>query len=187
MIQTIGLAIAFSPTAESLLAEAESLVRQFHARLILIHIGDHGPTEDQQMQALIAGRGLSNDKVKVCWGKGDPATAILRACEEEKVDLLIAGALRKENLLHYYLGTIARNIMRRSTCSVLLLTEPSTEPKGFGHIVVDAEDSPGVKTSIAWACRFAKKENNSWLHVVRELQMFGLAMSSADQIGRAHV
>ena len=181
MIRTIGLAIAFSPTAGRLLAEAGSMARQFHSRLIVIHIGDHGPKEDQLMEALLASGGLTRDHVKVCWGQGDPATAILGICDSEKVDLLIAGALKKENLLHYYLGTIARNIMRKSKCSVLLLTEPSLEPKGFSHIVVDAEDSQGVETSLTWACRFGKKENNSWIHVVRELQMFGLAMSSADQ------
>ncbi len=181
MIRTIGLAIAFSPTAERMLAEAAHLSRQFHARLVLIHIGDHGPREEQLLQSLLDSRGLSKGSVTIRWDKGKPVRAILNACDQEKVDLLIAGALKKENLLHYYLGTIARHIMRRAQCSVLLLTQPSLEPEGFKNIVVDAEDRPYVRQSISLACQFGKKDNHTWIHVVRELKMYGLAMSAADQ------
>ena len=47
MIRTLGLAIAFSPTAERMLAEAVSLAVLFKARLVLIHVGDHGEKEEQ--------------------------------------------------------------------------------------------------------------------------------------------
>ncbi len=181
MIQTIGLAIAFSPTAERMMAEAAHFGRQFRARLVLIHVGDHGPKEEELMQSLLTSRGISYESVTVRWDTGDAARAILKVCETEKVDLLIAGALKKEDLLHYYLGTIARRIMRRAQCSVLLLTKPSLQPDDFKNIVVDAEESPYVHASISLACRFAKKEKNTWLHVVRELKMYGLAMSASDQ------
>lgn len=181
MIRTIGLAIAFSPTAERMLAEAIYFASQFQARLVLIHIGDHGPKEEQLIQSLLKSKGLSNKTVTVRWDKGEAAKAILRACDLEKVDLLIAGALKKEDLLHYYLGTIARHIMRRSKCSVLLLTQPALVPGAFKNIVVDAEDSPHVEESISLACDFGKKTKNAWIHVVRELKLYGLAMSASDQ------
>jgi len=181
MIRTIGLAIAFSPTAERMLAEAAQLSRQFGARLVLIHVGEHGPEEEQKLQSLLDSRGISAESVTIRWDKGDAARAILNACDRANVDLLVAGALKKENILHYYLGTIARHIMRRAKCSVLLLTQPSLEPKGFKNIVVDAEDRPQVEQSISLACQFGKKEKGTWIHVVRELKMYGLAMSAADQ------
>ncbi|HWA33447.1 MAG TPA: universal stress protein, partial [Cyclobacteriaceae bacterium] len=56
MIRTIGLAIAFSPTAERMLAEAESLARQFSARLVLIHVGKRGKEEEHQIQVLLESR-----------------------------------------------------------------------------------------------------------------------------------
>ncbi|NOT75590.1 MAG: universal stress protein [Cyclobacteriaceae bacterium] len=179
MIQTIGLAVAFSPTAERMLAEAANIARHFNARLVLIHIGEHGQKEDVLMQGLLESRKLSKDDVTIRWEKGDPARTILKACDREKVDLLIAGALKKENLFQYYLGTIARHIMRRSKCSVLLLTQPSLEPEGFKNVVVDADERPRVEDSLSLACKIGK--NGSWIHVVRELKMFGLAMSAADQ------
>ncbi|CAN5532080.1 hypothetical protein BH10BAC4_BH10BAC4_00370 [soil metagenome] len=181
MIRTVGLAIAFSPTAERMLAEAAHIAKQFKARLVLIHVGDHGQKQEELLLSLLQHQGLSKDSVAVRWEKGVAARAILNACEQEKVDLLVAGALKKEDLLHYYLGTIARHIMRRAKCSVLLLTQPSEERAGFTNIVVDAEDRLHVENSIALACQFGKKEKSTWIHVVRELKMYGLAMSASDQ------
>lgn len=181
MIRTLGLAIAFSPTVERMLAEAVVLIHRFNARLVLIHVGDHGEKEEQLLKDLLASHKLTEDNLTIRWEKGDPATAILKVCEAESVDLLVAGALKKENLFQYYLGTIARNIMRRAHCSVLLLTQPSLEPKGFSNIVVDAEDGPFVNSSIALACRLSAGNNKTWVHVVRELKLYGLAMSASDQ------
>ncbi len=181
MIRTIGLAIAFSPTAGQMLAEALHLARQFRSRLVLIHIGEHGVKEEALMQALLEDHAISKQSVTIRWDKGSAAKAIINACDSEKVDLLLAGALKKENLLHYYLGTIARHIMRRANCSVLLLTQPSSDPQGFKNIVVDAEEGPFVEDSISLASQFAAREKNAWIHVVRELKLYGLAMSASDQ------
>ena len=181
MIRTIGLAIAFSPTAGRMLAEAVHLGRLFGARMVLIHVGAKGTAEETMMQALLKSQHIPAEAVIVKWETGDPARAILNACEKEKVDLLLAGALKKENLLHYYLGTIARHIMRRAQCSVLLLTEPTPRQDDYQNIVIDAEESPYVRESIALAYKFASKKKNAWLHVVRELKMYGLAMSASDQ------
>jgi nucleotide-binding universal stress UspA family protein len=181
MIRTIGLAIAFSPTAERMLAEADHLARQFKSTLVLIHVGEQGREQEAQIESLLASRGLTKESVKIRWERGHAAKAILRACDAEKVDLLVAGALRKENLLQYYLGTIARHIMRRAKCSVLLLTQPSLSPAGFRNVVVNAEDSPFTLTSLKMSVDFCRKESGAWLHVVRELKMYGLAMSSSDQ------
>ncbi len=181
MIRTIGVAIAFSPTAEQMLSEAAHLALLFQSRLVLIHVGNHGPKEEALLQSMLDGRGLPLRNVTVRWEQGDAVKAIIRACDVENIDLLIAGALKKENLLQYYLGTIARHIMRTAHCSVLLLTHPSLAPAGFKNIVLDAEEGPFVEDSISLACKFASHQKNAWIHVVRELKMYGLAMSASDQ------
>lgn len=185
MIRTLGLAIAFSPTSGGMLAEAARLALRFNARLILIHVGKHGSEEDLLMDNLLSPHQLARDRVTLRWESGTPAKAILKVCDEEKVDLLLAGALKKENLFHYYLGTIARTIMRKAKCPVLLLTEPSLTPRGFSNVVVDAEDSQLVNYSIALAFRMCEDHDKSWVHVVRELKLYGLVMSAADQCTEA--
>jgi len=180
MIKTVGLAIAFSPTAERMLAEAVAIARFFSARLVLIHVGDHTAKEEQVVKALLEGSGLSSSAISIRWEKGDAARAILHACSSENVDLLIAGALKKENILEYYLGSVARRIMRKASSSVLLLTHPSLHPSGFRNVVVGAEDNPLVTKTVSLACKLAGA-NNGWVHVVRELKMYGLVMAASDQ------
>jgi hypothetical protein len=75
--QKIGLAVAFSPTSEAMLAEAARLTLLCRASLVLIHIGDHGPMEDQLMTDLLKKAGLQNSSTKICWEVGKPSDSIL--------------------------------------------------------------------------------------------------------------
>ncbi len=180
-VQKLGLAIAFSPTSQAMLAEAARLTLLYNANLILIHVGQHGPDEEQMMGALLEKTSLQKSAVKICWESGRPADSILKVCQREKIDLLIAGALKKENLVHYYIGTIARKIMRKADCSFLMLTNPSIEPSPYKNIVVNAEDSPYVEDAITAACQLGMKDQSNWVHIVRELKMYGLTMAASDQ------
>ena len=119
--------------------------------------------------------------MKVVWEEGKPSKRILATCKKENIDLLIAGALKKENLVQYYLGTIARKIIRKADCSVLLLVNPSPKPQPFNNIVVDGDDRPYVEQSLQAACDIALKDKSAWLHIVRELKLYGLTMTAAEQ------
>ena len=181
IFKRIGLALAFSPTAESMLAEAAKLKRLFSAELVLIHVGSHGAREDELLKSLLAKTGLTHDDIRMVWQNGDPATEIMTVCRKENIDLLVAGALKTENLVKYYIGTIARKIMRKSSCSLMMIVNPSVSPASIKNIVVNAEDSPWVKKALTIACRIAELQENAWLHIVRELKLYGLAMSAAHQ------
>src|SRR6478736_1163386 len=100
--QKIALAVAFSPNAKAMVAIGTQLAALFDAQLILIHVGPKTDTENQQMDLLIKDSGIASDKVKVIWEEGDPVKKIIKCCQDEKVDLLVAGALKKENLVSYY-------------------------------------------------------------------------------------
>jgi len=177
----VGLAIAFSPRLEALLWEASRLKRYWQSELVLIHVGDTNEDATESLKLLLAKVGLPEKEVIIRWEKGEPSKRILAVCREEKVDLIIAGALKKENIFKYYLGTIARKILRKADCSVLLLLNPSVEPKQFKSIVVNTEDSPYVEQALAAACELGKIEKSNWLHVVHEIKLYGLTMSAAEQ------
>jgi nucleotide-binding universal stress UspA family protein len=176
----IGLAIAFSPTAEAMLAEASRLANLFSAELVLIHVGDHGAEEEQKLAKLAQGVGLKN-AYKLEWRKGDPVREILKACNEGQIDLLVAGALKKEKMVKHYVGSVARAIMRKADCSVYMVNNPSVNPQPIQQIVVNAEDSPYVERAIAIGCRMAELEKSSWVHIVRELKLLGLALTASEQ------
>lgn len=176
----IGLAIAFSPTAEAMLAEAARLASLFGAELVLIHVGKHEPAKDQKLNELLRAVNVSVAH-KIIWREGNPEKEILKACREEKIDLLVAGALKKEKALQHYIGTIARAIMRKADCSVYMVNNPSVHPQPIQQIVVNAEDSAHVEFAIATACRIAELEGSSWVHIVRELKLLGLTLAANDQ------
>src|SRR6478609_4749873 len=177
----IAVAIAFSPRLEALLAEALRIKSYWNSELILIHVGQHGEKEEQQLAEVLQKTGLSlHSDLKIVWERGNPADRILKACTKERIDLLIAGALRKENMMQYYLGTIARKILRKADCSVLMLTDPSTNPTAFKNIVVNTEDTSFVEEVLTTACHIGLREKANWLHVVREIKMYGLTMSAVE-------
>jgi nucleotide-binding universal stress UspA family protein len=178
--QKIGLAIAFSPTAEGMLAEAARLARFFSAELILIHVGDHTRAAERKISDLAEAVQLTN--YKVIWRSGKPEREILAACREKNIDLLVAGALKKEQVIKRYIGSVARGIMRKADCSIYVVNNPSKDLKPIQQIVVNAEDSPHVDSAIAVSCFLAEKENASWVHIVREIKMMGLTLSANEQL-----
>lgn len=159
-----------------MLAEAAHLAQLFSAELVLVHIGTHGTEEEQKMNNLVQAARLNN--YKMVWRQGNLVKEILNVCREENIDLLVAGALKKEKMVKRYIGSLARAIMRKADCSVYMVNNPSVDPQPIQQIVVNAEDSQHVERAIAVACQLAKLEGSSWVHIVRELKLLGLALSN---------
>lgn len=177
----IGLAIGFSPTSKALLKEASRLAYLFKAQLVVVHVGAHGLDEEQRMNELIQSAQLGDVKPFVLWKDGDPVNEILKVCSNENIDLLVAGALKKENLLQNYIGTVARKIMRKANCSVLMIQNPSEHTSTVSNIVVNAEDSPYIEDAIRVGCYLGKIENAQWVHIARELKLLGLTLAANEQ------
>ena len=137
MYQKVALAIAFSPRMEALIAEARKLIGWFEGELILIHIGSQTPELENQLGEILSRHCKDLKRIKTIWKEGKPARTILKVCEEEEVDLLVLGALKKEGLLTYYLGSVARKIIRKSTCDVLTLIDPKVQTTDFEKVVIN--------------------------------------------------
>jgi nucleotide-binding universal stress UspA family protein len=181
VFKRIALAIAFSPTSRALLAEASRLAKACGAELVLIHVGKKNPSDEALMNELIVSQGLDLQQVSVQWLSGDPARVLINACRTSNVDLLVTGALKRENLVRYYAGSIARKVLRSAQCSVLTIVNPSTEPKPWKNIVVNAEDSPYVEAAVRTSCELGQLTEGAWVHIVRELKLYGLTMAASDQ------
>lgn len=177
----IALGIAFSPTAEAMLSETARLARLFASEVLLIHVGPKTADFEARLANMIDGCGLSRERLSIVWESGEPASVILACCKKHKVDLLVTGALKKENLVQYYVGTIARKVLRKAGCAVLTIANPSKEEKPYKNIVVSAEDSPYIKEAISTACQLVPKNHGAWVHIVREVKLYGLTMAASDQ------
>lgn len=177
----IAVGIAFSPTAEAMLAETARLAHLLDADIIVIHVGTRTTDAETRMNGLLEKCAAFRNRMTVLWESGDPVKVILDSCKKHQIDLLVTGALKKENLVQYYVGTIARKVLRKARCSVLTIVNPSVEDQPYKNVVVNAEDSSYIGEAIATACRLMANESGSWVHIVRELKMYGLTMAASDQ------
>jgi nucleotide-binding universal stress UspA family protein len=181
VFQRIALAVAFSPTAPAMVAEASRLARACHAELLLIHVGEKTAAQETRMREMLAAQGIDMHQATIQWHMGDPARVLMSACRNSSVDLLVTGALKKENLLQYYVGTIARKVLRSAGCSVLTIVNPALDERPWKNIVVNAEDSPFVEQAVRTSCQLGQLAKGSWVHIVRELKLYGLTMAASDQ------
>ncbi len=178
--ETIAAAIAFSPRLEAILCEAKRIAQQYRAHLLLIHIGEKTVEKQRLLDVFFSRHNFSTLNYEVIWKTGDTVNSILATCKENVVDLLIAGALEKESMLKYYIGSISRDICRKAKCSVLMLTEPSTNPKPFRKIIVNGTDHPKTPLAIETSIYVARHEKATEVIIVKELNMMTMAMSMAN-------
>jgi nucleotide-binding universal stress UspA family protein len=178
--ETIAVAISFSPRLEALLAEAKRISDTLHGSLLLIHVGEKTKEKETRLEKLMLKLGMDERNYRINWMDGNPVDTILKLCKLNVVDLLILGALRKENLLKYYVGSVARKISRKAKCSVLLLTNLEQNPGKIKRFVVNVEDSPKSPHTINTALYLAKNFNVGEITMVKETHIPGLAMTMAE-------
>src|SRR5881394_259274 len=121
--KTIAVASTFSPRFRQVLAEAKRIRERFGADLHLIYAGNRDEEIAKKFSNALADLHLPADST-IHYEQGDPSEAILRTLAREKIDMIVAGALEKEVVLHPFLGNVARHLVRQAPCSVMLFTKP---------------------------------------------------------------
>jgi len=148
---TIVVGVAFSPNLRANIFEALRMSVLFDAMLVMVHVGEKTKKKETALQKIIADFPESAPEYSVLWKVGHPAEVLLHACDEEKADLLILGALQREGLLKYYIGSVARKLTRKCSCDVLLLIKPSVERKPCSYAVVNGLEHEKTEKAIARA------------------------------------
>ncbi|TVZ57346.1 nucleotide-binding universal stress UspA family protein [Lutibacter sp. Hel_I_33_5] len=169
MIQKILIGIAFSPNLKANLFEAIRLSNMLNAELVGVHVGKKTKENQDKLSLLLEEADTLNTSFKTIWKEGNPVDVILNTCTEESIDLLILGALQKENLLKYYVGSIARKLTRKAPCSVLLMIKPSVNKLQCNHIVVNGLKDDKTKETIDFAFRFSNRISCKKITIVEEI------------------
>lgn len=121
-----AVASTFSPRFLPVIAEADRVARKFGARLSVLHSGERSDKKVETFRETLAG--LGREEVDIYWCEGaTPAEALLDAAASEYFDLLIAGAVDGSNDLRNFTGTVARELLLRAPCDLLLLPKPEAE------------------------------------------------------------
>ncbi|MFO7447274.1 MAG: universal stress protein [Ignavibacteriaceae bacterium] len=175
VFEKLGLAITFSPTGRALLKEVKRLKELFGASLVLIHVGKKNRETEELLASTVSQAGIDYNSIEVIWSDGDPGTAIIESSRDAGVDLLIAGALEKEKFIKYYLGSVARKIMREAYSSTLILTSPSENPESFKKFYVSADFSKASEKTIITSYNFALLEKASEFILIKDFHLPGLS------------
>jgi nucleotide-binding universal stress UspA family protein len=175
--KTIAVATTFSPRFKQVLAEAKRIRDRFSADLHLIHVGTRNEDTPEKFTQVLAELGLPADSA-IHYEQGDAAEAILALLTREKIDLLIAGALEKEIVLHQFLGNVARRLVREANCSVMLFTRPQKDPKPLRRIVFVADHSQQGLAALKTTLMLAEAESCERLYVIGIITAFDEARAS---------
>src|SRR5215471_1376637 len=177
--KTIAVATTFSPRFKRVLAEAKRIRDRFAAALHLIHVGKPTQETPKKFSDVLSELGLPADS-PIHYEEGDPAESILAILEREKIDMLIAGALEKEIVLHQFLGNVARRLVREATCSVMLFTHPQKVPKPLRRIVFIADHSKDQLHALKKTLLLAEAESCERLFVIEIITAFDEARASIE-------
>ena len=175
--KTIAVASTFSPRFKQVLAEAKRIRERFSTDLHLIYAGERNEEIAKKFGNALTQLELPLDS-KIHYEKGDPADAILRSLAREKIDVIVAGALEKEVVLHPFLGNVARRLVREAPCSVMLFTTPATKPEPLRRIVFVADYSDTRLDALKRTLLFAGAESCERLYVIRIITTFDQARAS---------
>ena len=168
--KTIGIGVTFSPNLKANIHEASRLSLMFKSKLILIHVGENSEEKTVKFNKILNPFIKEDLDFEIVFKSGNPVDVILSICQEKKVDLLILGALKKENLVNYYMGSIARKISRKATCSILLLINPSIERVPCQHVVVNGLKDPKTEQTIEAAFFVSHHLNSKQITIVEEIK-----------------
>lgn len=179
-INKILIGIAFSPNLKANLFEAVRLANLFHAELVGVHVGEKSDAKKTQLTALLNEVEKLKTPLKTIWQDGKPVDVILKTCLQESIDLLILGALQQENLLKYYVGSIARKLTRKAPCSVLLMIKPSVERASCKHIVVNGLKDEKTEETVKAAFSVANHLDCKKVTIVEEVSQAELHVKVND-------
>ena len=175
--KSIAVATTFSPRFREVLAEAKRIRERFPADLHLIYVGERNEETAEKFSDALAALHLPANSA-IHYEQGDPAEAILHALAREKIDVIVAGALEKEVVLHPFLGNVARRLVREAPCSVVLFTRPAANPKPLRRIVFVADYSSHGLEALKRTLPLAAAEDCERLYVIRIITAFDEARAS---------
>ena len=167
----IGVASTFSPRFVHVLSEAKRIRARLGSDLCLIYVGNQDEETDRKFCEVLTQLDLPLNS-PVHYAQGDPASAILQTVDENNIDMIMAGALEKEVVLHPFLGNVARRLVREAKCSVMLFTEPNIEPKPLQRMVFVADYSDYGRDALRKAIALASAEGTERLYVIRIITTF---------------
>lgn len=178
--QNLLIGFAFSPNLKANVFEAMRIGSYLSGHLFFLHVGEKTAAKEKIFQDILTECPSKPESIEILWEEGLPVDTIVAQCLKYDIDLLLLGAIQRENMVKFYLGSIARKITRQAPCSVLLLIKPSVERVPSKHMVVNAFASPQTEDTIMAAFEFAQALGVSLITLVEEISRSQVAVNVND-------
>jgi nucleotide-binding universal stress UspA family protein len=176
----IGIGVAFSPNLKANLYEAARLSLLLDSNLLLVHVGESSEEKKNTIREILTPFMAKNLNFELVFQAGEPVEVILETIIKKRIDLFILGALKRENFVKYYVGSIARKITRKAQCSVLMLANPSVERLPCKHIVVNGLKDDQTEKAIQAAVYVGNALHSEQLTIVEEITQDELSLTVND-------
>lgn len=159
--------LALSPRARAVAGEAAHLARRLDAELTFLHVADDTPAHRAALEPVLAeARAIHPAQCLVRPGR--PDEVVRRAAEELHPQLVVAGALEREGLVEGFFGSVARRIVRKLACSVLLLSDPAPGGNPFRTIALSTQLDQASAHMLQFGLRLAAAVHAERFHVLYE-------------------
>jgi ubiquinone biosynthesis protein len=139
VIHRILVATDRSDTATKAVAWAAEMSGRYDAELLVLQViaPEHLTGQEPGLAEAAAGQ-LADLTREVCGERGrpllvydsDPAGAIVKTCEEERVDLVVVGNVGMRDRTEFLLGSVPNQVSHNARCSVVIV---NTAPGGAGR------------------------------------------------------
>lgn len=155
LYRRLGVASTFSPRFLPVLAEASRAARRGGAEFCVIHAAGETPQGAQEFRRAFASIGRPAD-TPILWSAAEtPADGILSACASGDIDLLVAGAMEREVEHRNFVGGVARELLQRAGCDLLLVPQPREEEVPCRRVAVAVDLNEPSVGLLNRACRIA--------------------------------
>lgn len=167
-----------SPWLDLILGQSRRLAQLAGARLSLVHVGSPDSPAVTDIQQAMARTGLDPAVTSLETVPGDPVRRIKDTARRLGADLIVVGAVEREGLFKYYLGSVARSLARGAPCSVLLLSHSLSPPGPFSRIVMATDYTANSEMALSWCVELGRRDQAQALYVVYDYQVLGLSMAA---------
>jgi nucleotide-binding universal stress UspA family protein len=179
-IRRVAAAITISPQMVAVLAAAWHFAERLNTTLLVIHGGAPDAQKEAEFRDAMFQLEMPRE-TRIVWSEGEPAAAIVSAAQQERVDLLIAGALEGKDVAgRSFLGAVAQPLAKLARCSLLLLTRPRVGPNPFRRIVVMTDFSDCAKMAFKHALWLAEADSAELVQVISIHTPFMQARAESD-------
>jgi len=161
-------ALGLSPTSTRVATEAQNLATSLGGVARFVHVGDETPEVRARLaevlESVVSGGSMESVSIRA----GDPSEVLSAEADSQGADLIVAGAMEREGLLTSLIGSVARRLVRRAPCPVMLLPVGTEASAPLKTIVASVEEDAASGHMLDLVAKIARATGGKSFHVVRE-------------------